>query len=160
MSTMPDPYCIAVNIFNVSWKTRKIYAFPPFSLVEAAILKLIRANNIGIMIIPKWTTQHWFPTMLAHLVDHSIQLPSGLKTLSLTFKPSKAHPLSPKLQLLAVILLGNSLHGSAYREKLKRSSLQPGNLKLLQNTHLSLTDGNIFVYEGVKIGIHHLQIVY
>ena len=160
MSTMPDPYCTAVNVFNVSWKTRKIYAFPPFSLVEAAILKLIRANNIGIMIIPKWTTQHWFPTMLAHLVDHSIQLPSGLKTLSLTFKPSKAHPLSPKLQLLAVILLGNSLHGSAYREKLKRSSLQPGNLKLLQNTHLSLTDGNIFVYEGVKIGIHHLQIVY
>ena len=156
VSWMPDPYCIAVNAFNFSWKTHEIYVFPPFSLVGAAISKLIRGNMIGTMIIPKWTTQYWFPTMLAHLVDHLIQFPSGLKMLSLPFKPSKAHPLSPKLQLLAVILSGNPLHGSASREKLKKSSSQPGNLRLPQNTNLSLTDGNFFVYEGVKIVIQHL----
>ena len=92
VSWMPDPYCIAVNAFNFSWKTHKIYAFPPFSLVGAAISKFIRDNTTGIMIIPKWTTQYWFPTMLAHLIDHPIQLPSDLKRLSLPFKPSKAHP--------------------------------------------------------------------
>ena len=75
VSWMPDPYCIAVNAFKFSWKTHKIYAFPPFS--------------------------------------------------------------------------------SVFREKLKKSSLQSGNLKLPQNTNLSLTDGNFFVYEGVKIIIHH-----
>ena len=53
VSWMPDPYCIAGNGFNFSWKPRKIYAFLPFSLVGAAILKLIRGNTIGIMIIPK-----------------------------------------------------------------------------------------------------------
>ena len=90
--------------------------------------------------------------MLAHLVDHPIQLPSGLKTLSLPFKPSKAHPLSPKLQLLAVILSGNPLHSSVFQEKLKKSSSQPENLKLPQNTNLSLTDGNFFAYEGVRKG--------
>ena len=37
VSWIPDPYCIAVNPFNFSWKTHKIYAFPPFSLVGAAI---------------------------------------------------------------------------------------------------------------------------
>ena len=155
VSLMPDPYCIAVNAFNFSWKTHKIYAFPSFSLVGAAILKLIRDNTIGIMIIPKWTTQYWFPTMLVHLIDHPVQLPSDLEILSLPFKPSKAHPLSPKLQLLAVILLGNDLHSLVFREKLKKSSLQPGNLNLPQNPNLSLTDGKIFVYEGVKIVIHH-----
>ena len=100
VSWMPDPYCIAVNAFNFSWKTHKIYAFPPFSLVGAATSKLIRDNTIGFMIIPKWTTQYWFPTMLAHLIDYLIQLPVGIKTLSLPFKPSKGHPLSPKLQFL------------------------------------------------------------
>ena len=156
VSWMRDPYCIAVNAFNFSWKSHKIYTFPPFSLVGAAISKLIRDNTIEILIIPKWTTQYWLPEMLAHLIDHPIQLSSGLKTLYLPFKPSKGHPLPPKLQLLAVILSGNPLHSSVFGEKLKKSSLQPGNLKLLQNTNLSLTDGNFFVYEGVKIVIHHL----
>ena len=104
VSWMPDAYWIAVNGFNFSWKIHKIYAFPPFSLVGPAISKPIRESTIGIMIIAKWTTQHWFPTMLAHLVDHPIQFPSGLKTLSLPFKPSNAHPLSPKLPFLAVTL--------------------------------------------------------
>ena len=58
VSWMLDPYCIAGNGFNFSWKPHKIYAFPPFSLVGATILKLIRDNTIGIMIIPKWTMQY------------------------------------------------------------------------------------------------------
>ena len=74
---MPDPYCIAVNAINFSWKPPKIYAFPRFSLAGAAILKLIRDNTIGIKIILKGTRQHWFSTILAHLVDHPLQLPSG-----------------------------------------------------------------------------------
>ena len=53
VSWMPDPYCIAVNVLNFSWKTHKIYVFPPFSLAGAAISKLIRDNTIRIMIIPK-----------------------------------------------------------------------------------------------------------
>ena len=53
VSWMPDPYCIAVNVLNFSWKTHKIYVFPPFSLVGAAISKIIRDNTIRIMIIPK-----------------------------------------------------------------------------------------------------------
>ena len=150
-----SPYCIAVNVFNFSWKTHKIYAFPPFSLVGAAISTLITDNTIEIIIIPKWTTQHWFSTMFTHLIDHPIQLPSSLKILYLPFKQSKAHPLSPKLQLLAVILSGNPLHSLVFREKLKKLSLQPGNLKLPQNTNLSLTDRNVFVYEGVKNVMHH-----
>ena len=119
VSWMPDPYCIAINVLNFSWKTHKIYAFPPFSLVGAAILKLIRDNTIGIMIIPKWATQYWFPTMIAHLINHPIQPPSGLKTFPLPSKPSQTQPLSPKLQVLLVILSGNPLHNSVFQEKLK-----------------------------------------
>ena len=41
VSWMPNPYWIAVNAFNFSWKTHKIYVFPPFSLVGAAISKSV-----------------------------------------------------------------------------------------------------------------------
>ena len=85
---MPGPSYVAVNVLNFSWKTHKIYAFPPFNPVGAAISKLIRDNTIGIMIIPKRTKEHWFPTMIAHLINHPIQLLSGLKTFSLPSKPS------------------------------------------------------------------------
>ena len=149
---MPDPYCTALKAFNFSWKHYEKYVFPPFShVVGAAILKLVKDNNIEIMLISKWTTQYWFPTMLPHLVDHHPQRPLGLKKLSLTFKPSEAHPLFPKLQLLAIILLGKP-----FKEKLKMSSLLSGKPKPLQNTNLSLTDGNYFVYKGVTIAINHL----
>ena len=126
---MPDPYFIAVNTFIFNWKTHKIYVFPPFSLVGAAISKIITDSNIGIMIIPRWTTQYWFRKMLAHLIHHPIQLPSRLKTLSRPFKLPKAHPLSPKIQLFAVIISGIPLHILVSRKKLKSFS-QPGNLKL------------------------------
>ena len=132
---MPGPYSIAVNAFNLSLKPCKIYTFPPCSL--ASISKLIRGNTIRIMIIPNWTIQYWFPTMLSHLVHHLLQLQIGLKMLSLPYKPSNPRPLSPKLQLLAVIVLGNPLHSSAFQEKLKRSSSQSGNLKLPKNPSLS-----------------------
>lgn len=137
---MPNPYCIALNAFNFCWKPYEKYAFPPFShVVGAAILKLIKDNSIEIMLIYKWTTQYWFSTMLPHLVD------------LVTFQHSEARPMSPKLQFLAIILLGKP-----FKEKLKMSSLLPGKPKLLQNINLSLTDGNYFLYKGVTIATQHL----
>ena len=41
VSWMPNPHCIAANF---SWKTQK-YAFPPFSLVRAAISKIIKQHH-------------------------------------------------------------------------------------------------------------------
>ena len=53
---MPDPYFIAVNVFNFIKKPEKIYVFPRFSLVGAVMLKLIKENTIQNTIIPKRTT--------------------------------------------------------------------------------------------------------
>ena len=68
VSWMPDQHFIAVNSFNFSLKTHKIYAFPPFSLVAAAT-PVIRDKTIRIMIIPKWTAQCWFPPSYLKLYE-------------------------------------------------------------------------------------------
>ena len=69
-----------------------------------------------------------------------------LKKVFPTIQTSQTQPLFPKLQLLLVIISGNPSHSSVFQEKLKKPSSQSGNLKLPQNTNLSLTDGNFFEY--------------
>ena len=58
----------------------------------------------GIMIIPRWVTQVWFPKMAAILGDSPILLPSNI--LNLPFTDSTNHLLYPKLKLLAADLSG------------------------------------------------------
>ena len=87
--------------------------------------------------------------MLAHLIDHPIQLPSGLKMLSLPFKLSKPQPVS-EASTFKRHSIGQPLHCSAFTEKLKKSFSQSGNLKLAQNTNLSLTDRNLFCIRGTQ----------
>jgi hypothetical protein len=36
----PDPECVAVNAFTISWKCKMFYAFPPFSLIPRCVQKI------------------------------------------------------------------------------------------------------------------------
>ena len=46
--------------------------------------------------------------------------------------------------------------GQTLQREIELSSLLSGKPKPLQNTNLSLTDGNYFVYKGVTVAINHL----
>ena len=47
----------------MSWTKLKFYALPPFSLVGKSIFKIVQEKVSGIMVIPWWPTQNWFPIM-------------------------------------------------------------------------------------------------
>ena len=49
ISWNPDQEAFAIDAFNISWANIKCYAFPPFSLIEASILKIRREGTSGIM---------------------------------------------------------------------------------------------------------------
>ena len=81
------------------------------NLMHSSIYLYRRANiqnqeekASGIMIIPRWVTQVWFPKMAAILGDSPILLPSNI--LNLPFTDSTTHLLYPKLKLLAADLSG------------------------------------------------------
>lgn len=92
ISWMPDPGAYAVDAFTVDWGNFRIYAFPPFCLVSKCIQKIREDEATGILIVPNWPTQPWFPLLKNILCADPLVLSSReyLLTQPITGRP---HPL-------------------------------------------------------------------
>jgi hypothetical protein len=72
----------SIFTFPGKWHTLKKwvhingFAFPPFSIVGKVVQKLIAEETELTLIAPLWTTQHWFPKMLHHIVQDSFIIAS------------------------------------------------------------------------------------
>ena len=101
-----DPDAVAVDAFSVSWTNLKFYAFPPFSMILRMLSKIKREKATGIIIVPEWHTQVWWPLLLNLLKADPWRLPRRFTVLQLPARPDLVHPLLPKLQLLACRVSG------------------------------------------------------
>ena len=63
-SWKPDPGCTYVDAFSINWSNFNFFAFPPFSLIPKCVQKIIHDKAKGILLIPVWPTQTWFPLVL------------------------------------------------------------------------------------------------
>ena len=70
ISWLLDLHAYAVDAFTVSWQDLTFYAFPPFSLLPRVLARIIQNKATGLLIVPKWTTQSWFPLVLILLIQH------------------------------------------------------------------------------------------
>ena len=100
VSWNPDKNAYVIDAFSISWANLKFYAFLPFSLIGTSISKIRREMTVGIMIIPWWVTQFWFPMMVPLLQDFPVVLSPDV--LTLPSNKALQHPLYPKMKLLAV----------------------------------------------------------
>lgn len=104
VSWFKDPNSIAIDAFTISWTKHYFYAFPPFSIILKVLNKIIHDKAEGILIIPLWPTQPWFPLFLELLIEKPYYL-SPKKDLLIS--PSrKIHPLAESLTLVAGRLSG------------------------------------------------------
>ncbi|CAK1603085.1 unnamed protein product [Parnassius mnemosyne] len=103
VSWHPDPDAINVDAFTLCWSQFFFYAFPPFSLVLKTLEKIILDKAEGIVIVPYWTTQPWFPVFKKLLVNDSIVFQPSKKLLTLCNYRS-LHPLYKNLSLMAGLL--------------------------------------------------------
>ena len=117
---------MAIDAFSLDWRELYFYAFPPFSLINRVLQKVEQDQSQGIIIVPMWNTQVWFPRLLHLLIDVPVTLPKGPRTLLLPFNQEKAHPLHKKLTLLACKLSGIPSQQEAFRKKLPKSYRNPG----------------------------------
>ena len=107
-SWKPDPHASYVDAFSVSWSQfANSYIFPPFCLVGRCLQKLVLEQATAIIIEPLWTTQTWFTSLLSLLVDVPRLFRVTKKVLSHPVR-GDAHPLSPKVHLLACKVSGAS----------------------------------------------------
>ncbi|VEN50435.1 unnamed protein product [Callosobruchus maculatus] len=102
VSWKPEIDAQAIDAFTISWTDLKFYAFPPFSLNLAVIKKIIKDKAEGILVVPWWPNQPWFPLLQRITISHILLSPSN--TL-LTFNRTP-HPLWKKTTLAAAAVSG------------------------------------------------------
>ena len=106
ISWLPDPNAEAIDAFTLDWSNLAFYAFPPFCLVARCIQKIKSDEASGILVVPNWPTQAWFPCLNTILVEQPLLLRRSIHLLTqpITHKP---HPLNDRIDLLCCRVSGN-----------------------------------------------------
>ena len=88
-SWKPDPNAVTIDAFSASWSQfSNLYAFPPFSIIMKYLQKISADSATGLLIVPVWPTQPWFPKIMRMLIDAPVVLPQNI--LSLPFKTTSS----------------------------------------------------------------------
>ena len=148
VSWKPDPYSVAINAFSASWSKSYMYCFRPFSVIWK-VLKKIRDNTAeAIIITPHWPTQSSFPAALQMCIAQPLVFESQHLELPGTIKK---HPLSPKIELMALHVSGDILKTNLFRQRQKKLSWHPGGIVDRTDMPQSLKNAKLFVIKGMSI---------
>ena len=101
VSWSPDPEALAVDAFSISWTKSTFYMFPPFSIIGRVITKIKKEHATGILIVPEWPSQSWFPR-LQDISKNQLRFPPKEENLRMPQAKCRLHPLATKMTLLAV----------------------------------------------------------
>ena len=104
----PDPEAIGIDAFSVNWDSLRFYAFPPFSSIARVLRKIQTDNAEGILVVPYWHNQPWFPLVFKMLISTPVLFTSRKKLLHLPQDPQQIHHLWRKIDLI-VCHLSSSL---------------------------------------------------
>lgn len=106
-----DPEAIAIDAFSLNWHGFELcYAFPPFNLIGKTLKKCREDKAQLVIIVPNWTTQHWYPLMTNMLVsdrENPLFLSRSPNTIYLPYKVNLRHPIWQRLNLICCRLDGN-----------------------------------------------------
>ena len=62
VSWRPDPEAFFIDAFSVDWSKIYFYAFTPFSLIGRCLDNIQACKAEGILVVPFWPSQTWYPT--------------------------------------------------------------------------------------------------
>lgn len=112
ISWKKDPDSVAIDAFTIAWSNFNFYAFPPFSIVLRVLQKIITDQAEGILVVPLWPSQPWYP-LFSRLKQEEIIFKPDINLLSSPFR--KQHPLATTLSLVAARLSGKPSCRETYR---------------------------------------------
>lgn len=107
-SFRPDPDASFIDAFSISWSDKQFYCFPPISCVLRVLQKIIQDKATGVIVVPKWPSQSWYPILTSLFALPPITLSPSKNLLSLPAFPEVNHPLHRKMSLLICLLSGNN----------------------------------------------------
>ena len=105
----PDPYATHIDAFALNWSNFNTYLFPPFSLINRVLQKVRIDRATALCVVPKWTTQAWWPQILEMMVADPMIIPPDQGNLVLPNKKGESHPLHKKLSLVICLISGKNI---------------------------------------------------
>ena len=77
VSPCPDQKAVAVDALTCKWPTEVLYAFPPSTIMEKVVARLLTlSSNVKLLLIaPLFQTAKWFPQLRALCRDSPLPLP-------------------------------------------------------------------------------------
>lgn len=116
ISWKKDPFAHNIDAFTIDWSRFYFYAFPPFALILKTLNKIISDEATGIVVVPLWTSQPWYPLFMSLCIREIIIFPPSMHLLLSPFR--SIHPLHRHLSLAACVLSGKASEGKRYRNRL------------------------------------------
>lgn len=101
-----DPLSYAIDAFTIDWSDLDFYAFPPFSLISRVLKKILDEGSEGVLVVPYWPAQCWYPLFEQMRVGKLITFQPQKDLLVSSF--SSHHPLHKSLTLAVSRLSGKN----------------------------------------------------
>lgn len=154
-SWRPDPGAQFIDAFSFNWDPYYFYAFPPFSLIALCLQKVEEDRSTGVLLVPLWPTQPWFPVLLRSLIDHPRILPNSKHLLTQAHSKTP-HPLGKKLKLLACLVSGKASSKETFQTQLPQLLCSHGQQAPRSSTNHISHSGSTFVVDGKVIHMNPL----
>ena len=120
-SWKPDPGATHVDAFSFAWTGMLAYLFPPFCLIARCLKKLESDGALGLIVVPLWPTQAWWPQLLTRLIATPVIVPQDKDLLTLPHNGME-HPLKTKLRMVPCLLSGSSIKHKEFHNQLPNCS--------------------------------------
>ena len=147
----PDPEAMYIDAFSIDWFNLKFCAFPPISVIPRVLAKVKQDSAEGIIVVPFWPTQVWYPVMLKMLVSTPILLNSRKSLLVLPQTPNLVHPMWKKMNMLVVHLSGSLQKANQCQEMLLKYYQLHGEWEQKKGTTPMSKGLSSFVVKGTLI---------
>lgn len=149
VSWKPDPSALFIDAFTRDWSSYgNFYAFPPFSVILKCLHKISVEAAQGILIVPLWPTQPWFPKLMRMVHAPPLILPKDI--LHLPFN-NLHHSQRNSLHLLACRISGIVSKVRDFQATLSQSSVLHGGNPQLNSMKDIINSGFISVVNGKLI---------
>jgi ribonuclease HI len=139
----PDPEAFAIDAFSMVWD-EFFYAFPPFCLIARCLQKIFVDRAEGVVVVPAWTTQIWFPVLAAMIIDHPRIIFPAERVLQIPGRPMSIHPVQ-NLRLLVCHVSGRACLSRTFRKRLPTLLWHHGDQALRNSIRGASTSGISFV---------------
>ena len=104
----PVPEAKFMDAFIIDWPGLKFYALPPIAVIFRVLSKMSQDEAKGIIVVPYWPNQIWYPVMLKMVISIPILLNARKSLLQLIQSPDQNHPMWRKMDMTVAHLSGFS----------------------------------------------------